>query len=381
MASKMISRNLNPSRSLALDVFRGLTLAGMILVNNEGDWDLAFHQLKHTPWHGFTLADLVFPTFVFIMGVAVAFTAPKRDSVTGEKLTRPDWPHIIKRVAILIGLGLLFNFNPDRFTLAQYRIPGVLQRIALSYLFCTIFVSYTGKRTQATTAAGLLALYWALMKLVPVPGFGAGDLSMQGNLVAYIDNHLMPGHLFLPKWDPEGLLSTIPAISTGLLGVMAGHWLREKRSQTETIAGLLVGGCFLVAAGMAANHWFPINKNLWSPSFVLYAGGLSMNGLAICLWIVDFKKIDFWTKPFVILGVNSITSYLFSEFLMGLTMVLPVARASGGGTIPLRIFAFGRILEPIAGPCVGSLIYALCCVAITTAVAAILYKKKIFIKI
>jgi predicted acyltransferase len=380
MSSKMISRKLNPSRTLSLDVFRGLTLAGMILVNNEGDWDLAYYQLKHTAWHGFTLADLVFPSFVFIMGVAVAFNASGRNIVGGAP-ARSDWPHILKRVVILFSLGLLLNFDPSRLTLAHYRIPGVLQRIALSYIFCTLLVTFTGKRVQVAAAAGLLALYWALMKLVPVPGFGAGDLSMQGNLVAFIDNYLIPGHLFKPVWDPEGILSTLPAISTGLIGVAAGHWLREKRPETEKISGLLVWGFILIAAGLAANHWFPINKNLWSPSFVLYTGGLAMNGLALCMWFVDFKQIKFWTAPFVVLGVNSITAYFFSEFMMGVTIVLPVAHSAAGKTITLREYFFGSILVPVIGPCNGSLIYALVCLAITITVVGVLYKKKIFIRI
>jgi predicted acyltransferase len=381
MPSKFISRKLNPSRLLALDVFRGLTLAGMILINNEGDWDHAYHQLMHTAWHGFTLADLVFPSFVFIMGVAVAFTSKGRSIDGAGNPARPDWGHILRRVLILFALGLVLNFDPSRFTLSHYRIPGVLQRIALSYLFCTILVTYTEKRVQAIAAAGLLALYWALMKLVPVPGFGAGDLSMQGNLVAYIDNHLIPGHLFKPVWDPEGLLSTIPALSTGLIGVMAGHWLREKRTETEKISGLLVAGCLLIAAGLFTNHWFPINKNLWSPSFVLYTGGLAMNGLALCMWFVDFKQVKFWTAPFVVLGVNSITAYFLSEFMMGVTMVLPVAHTPAGETITLRQYYYGIILAPVFGTCNAALIYALTCLAITVAAIAVLYKKKIFIKI
>jgi predicted acyltransferase len=381
MPSKMISRKLNPARSLALDVFRGLTLAGMILVNNEGDWDLAYYQVRHTPWHGFTFADLVFPSFVFIMGVAVAFAAAGRSANGVREPAKPDWGHVMKRVAILFALGLMMNLDPSRLTLAHYRIPGVLQRIALSYLFCTLLVTFTGKRAQAVAAAGLLALYWALMKLVPVPGFGAGDLSMHGNLVAYIDNHLIPGHLFLPVWDPEGLLSTLPAIATGLIGVMAGHWLREKRSETEKIAGLLVAGCIFIVAGLVAKHWFPINKNLWSPSFVLYAGGLSMNGLAICLWFVDFRQKISWTKPFVVLGVNSIVAYVFSEFIMGVTMVLPVGRTAAGETITLRHYFFGHVLAPAVGACNAALIYALICLAITVAAVGLLYKKKIFIKI
>jgi predicted acyltransferase len=381
MASKLISRKLNPSRSLALDVFRGLTLAGMILVNNEGDWNMAYSQLRHTAWHGFTLADLVFPSFVFIMGVAVAFTASGR-SINGVKATaRPDWGRVLQRVIILFALGLVLNFDPSRLTLAHYRIPGVLQRIALSYLFCTLLVAYTGKWIQAVAAAGLLAAYWALMKLVPVPGFGAGDLSMHGNLAAYIDNHLIPGHLFKPVWDPEGLLSTLPAISTGLIGVMAGHGLRGKRSELDKISGLIAAGCILVVAGLIADYWFPINKNLWSPSFVLFTCGLAMNGLAICMWVVDFKKVRFWTAPFVVLGVNSITAYVLSEFMMGVTIVLPVARSAGGEMITLRKYFYGNILAPVAGPSNAAVIYALICLAITAAAVGALYKKKIFIKI
>lgn len=381
MSSRMISRRLNPSRSLAIDVFRGLTLAGMILVNNEGDGNAAFIQLKHTAWHGFTLADLVFPTFVFIMGVAVAFTAPKRDEATGSPITPPDWTHILKRVVILFALGLLLNFDPTRLTLADYRIPGVLQRIAVSYLFCAIFVNHTGKRTQAFAAAGLLALYWLLMKLAPVPGFGAGDLSMRGNLAAFVDNHLFPGHLYKPMWDPEGALGSIPAVSTGLIGMLTGHWLREKRPQTQTIAGMCVCGCILIAVGLIANIWFPINKNLWSPSYVLFTGGLSMIGLAICIWVVDFKKVTFWTKPFLVLGVNSITAYVFSEALMGLTNVIPVGHDGGGHVITLRKCFFGVVLAPLAGPGGGALLYAICCAILTIIVAGLLYRKSVFIKI
>jgi len=380
MASKMISRSLNPSRSLALDVFRGLTLAGMILINNEGSWDYAYHQLMHTPWHGFTLADLVFPSFVFIMGVAVAFGAkrPSPDSLPEA----PDWTHVFKRVAILFFLGMLMNFNPERLSLDSYRIPGVLQRIAIAYLCCTVFLTYTHRRAHAAIAAGLLAFYWALMKLIPVPGFGAGDLSMQGNLAAYIDNHIIPGHLFQPAWDPEGILSTIPAISSGLIGLLAGQWLREKqRPATERIAGLLIWGSILFAASLAANKWFPYNKNLWSPSFVLLTSGLAMNGLAMCLWFIDLRGSKSWTKPFVFLGVNSIVAYVFSEMIMGITMVLPVGHDAAGKTVTLRTWLYGHVLAPAFGACNAALIYALLCVGITVAFTALLYKKNVFVKI
>ncbi|MEW6202167.1 MAG: DUF5009 domain-containing protein, partial [bacterium] len=266
-----------PKRLLSLDVFRGITIAGMILVNNHGPDATPYAPLRHADWHGWTPTDLVFPFFVFIMGVSMAFSFARRTESGHSK--RNFLRHIVKRSVILFVLGLLWNF--DIMKLPYWRIMGVLQRLALVYLFASLIVLYTRRRGQAISAAALLALYWALMKLVPVPGFGAGDLSREGNLAGYIDNLLLKGYLYTPTWDPEGLLHTIPAIAGGLIGCLVGHWIRSDKGITEKISGLAVAGNIFIVAGLILHSWFPINKNLWSPSYVIFISGLAMNFLAV----------------------------------------------------------------------------------------------------
>lgn len=367
------------TRFLSLDVFRGITIAGMILVSDGGDQK--YPILEHAAWDGWTIADLVFPLFVFIVGVTIAFSLSRRHDTgqSGGKLVL----HVLRRTIILFLLGIIYYiqyFAGLTSIITHLRIMGVLQRIALVYFFTSIIVMFTGRRAQIGVTAFLLALYWALMKLVPVPGFGAGVLTREGNLAGYIDNIFLKGHLYAQTWDPEGLLHTIPAIATGLLGALAGHWLREKKELPEKIAGLLIAGNILVVLGFIVNPYFPINKNLWSPSFVLLTGGFAMILLAFCVWLIDFKGKKTWPMPFVFLGANSLLTYFLSGLLGDILSSIPVTK-SAGKTVYLWDFVYHNILTPIAGPLNGSLLFSLLYIVLWMALMSILYRKKIFVKV
>ncbi|MFC1474951.1 acyltransferase family protein [bacterium] len=302
-----------PTRLLALDVFRGLTIAGMIVVNNQVG-GRPYDSLRHAGWHGWTLADLVFPSFVFIMGVALAYSMGNR-ARAGQSSAKM-YRHIAIRAIILFALGLLSTYDPAK-GLAHIRIMGVLQRLALVYLFASVIAMNTKSgRGLLAWAVWLSVLYWGLMKLVPVPGYGAGDLSQAGNLAAYIDNLFLKGHLYTEKWDPEGLLHTLPAISSCLLGTLTGHMIRAERKLTDKIATIQVAGLALIILAFIANLYFPINKNLWSPAFVMLTCGIGMCVLGAFLWVIDFRGIKSWTGPFFVLGMNPLFAYLISGLMM-----------------------------------------------------------------
>jgi len=267
-------------RLLSLDAFRGLTVAGMILVNNPGDWGHIYAPLEHAPWNGWTPTDLIFPFFLFIVGVSITFAlgqsagSGSQEGVIGK---------ILKRSLTLFLLGLFLNFFP-KFDITTVRIPGVLQRIALVYLACSLIFLKTTPRQQLYILAGLLVGYWFLLTVVPVPGVGYANLEPTTNLAAWLDRIIItPAHVYKATkvWDPEGLLSTLPAISTGTLGLLVGTWLRSNRPATDKVAWLFTAGCLLTLAGLLWNGFFPINKALWTSSYVLLAGGLAMLGLAL----------------------------------------------------------------------------------------------------
>ncbi|HEU4595852.1 MAG TPA: heparan-alpha-glucosaminide N-acetyltransferase domain-containing protein, partial [Pyrinomonadaceae bacterium] len=252
-------------RMLSLDAFRGLTIAGMILVNNPGTWGAIYSPLRHAEWHGWTPTDLIFPFFLFIVGVSITLALSRRAESGGSK--RDLYLKIFRRAALIFALGIFLAGFPF-FDFAGIRIPGVLQRIAVCYLFAALVFLKTGWRTQALIAAALLVIYWMLMTLVAVPGFGAGDLGKEGNLAAYIDRALLEGHIWKQAkvYDPEGILSTIPAVATTLCGVLTGHLLRSRQSPFEKTAAMFVAGAAGVVAGWAWNFWFPVNKALWTSS-------------------------------------------------------------------------------------------------------------------
>src|SRR5215510_13690354 len=233
-------------RLVSLDVFRGITIAGMVLVNNPGTWEHIYWPLEHASWHGWTPTDLVFPFFVFIVGVSIPLAFAKR--LEGGGSTRDLYLKIIKRTLIIFAIGLFLNGLPY-FGLAEYRIPGVLQRLAVCYFFASIIFLNTKVRTQIAIALGLLIFYWLLVKLVPAPGFAAGDLTKEGSLPSFVDRVVFGKHVWAQAkvYDPEGLLSTIPALVTTLIGVLTGHWLRTIKPAYEKVAGLCVIGMVCVA--------------------------------------------------------------------------------------------------------------------------------------
>ena len=360
-------------RLVSLDVFRGLTIAGMVLVNNPGSWEHIYWPLEHAQWSGWTPTDLVFPFFLFIVGVSIPLAFANRLEKGGSK--RDLYLKIVKRTLIIFAIGLFLNGLPY-FGLAEYRIPGVLQRIAVCYFFASIIFLNTKLRTQIAIAIGLLIFYWALVKLVPAPGFAAGDLTKEGSLPSYVDRVVFGKHVWAQArvYDPEGLLSTIPAIVTSLIGVLTGQWLRTEKTRYEKAAGMFVAGAVLVAIGWAWNAFFPINKALWTSSYVAFTGGLALQFLSVCYWLIDIKGYRRWAKPFEVFGLNAIALYVVADVL---AMLLGVVKV-GGEPLGGRIYSF---FAAIASPINASLMFAICFVLFCLVLMWILYQRKIFLKV
>jgi predicted acyltransferase len=364
-------------RMSSLDVFRGITIAGMILVNNPGTWDAIYSPLEHAEWDGLTPTDLVFPFFLFIVGVSIALALARRGEGGGGK--RDLYAKIVRRTIIIFGLGLVLTAFPYD-DLATLRIPGVLQRIAVCYFFAAVIFLNTRWRAQASVAAALLLLYWAAMKLIPVPGFGAGDLSMEGNLAAYVDRGVFGRHTWKPLYDPEGLLSTIPAVATTLCGVLTGQLLRSKRAPLEKVAAMFVAGAGCVVVGWAWNYWFPVNKALWTSSYVVLTAGLALQLLAACYWLVDIKGHRAWAKPFLAFGTNALAVYFFSEMTVRVAALIKFTRPDGGRTDVLGLI-YEKLFASWAAPVNASLMFAVCTVLVWLGVMSILYRKRIFIRV
>ena len=362
---------------VSLDVFRGISIAGMILVNNAGSLRHVYHPLQHADWNGWTLTDLLFPFFLFTVGVALTLSFSERFGRGGSE--RKLFLGILRRTFILFGLGILLSGFPH-YHWATVRIPGVLQRIALCYFCSALIFMKTGIRGQAIATIMLLAIYWLMMKLVPVPGYGAGVLEKEGSLAGYLDGLLMPGHLLQPTWDPEGLLSTLPAIATTMSGILAGHWLRSGRSAGRKTRWLLIAGAGAVLIGQVMGIWFPVNKNLWTSSYAVFTSGIALLFFGLCYWVVDVRGHRLLTKPLVIFGANAITVYLlsdiFAQLLDTFTATLP-----GGALVTLRTYLYEEFFVPWAGPLNGSLFFALAYMLIWLAPMAVLYRKRILIKI
>jgi len=361
-------------RLLSLDVFRGLTMAGMVIVNNPGDWGNVYAPLLHADWHGWTPTDLIFPFFLFIVGVSI--------TLSGKSAS---WTAILRRAVVIAALGLFLAGYP-RFNLAGWRIPGVLQRIAICYLAAAAIYRWTSGRRGAqplviaAVAVSLALVYWAAMTFVPVPGGFAGDLSPEGNLGAWLDRALMDGHLWRPRWDPEGLLSTIPAISTTLLGILAGLVLTSERSSDRKAALLAVGGATGIVIGYAWHPVFPINKNLWTSSYAIFTAGAASMLLAACYWIIDVKGWKRWTTPLVVLGVNAITLFVASGLLVKTLSVIRVA-GPDGRDIALSSWMYLHWFVPLADPKNASLLYALANLAVLFALLGWMYRRRIILKV
>ena len=291
-------------RLLSLDFFRGLTIATMILVNNPGDWGHIYAPLEHSKWHGCTPTDLVFPFFLFIVGVSIVFALQKKvsDGKEHNKLIL----QAARRAGIIFALGLLLALIPG-FDFEHLRIPGVLQRIAIVFFLCVVIYLKTNLRSQIALLVILLLLYYLLMNFIPVPGQGDSNLNPGTNLAAWLDNLILtPAHMWreTKTWDPEGILSTLPAIGNCLIGVMAGSWLKGKQhSDGEKVAWLFCISAALTTGGLVWNAFFPMNKALWTSSFVLFTSGLAMAGLSICYWLIDVNHRKKYIVPLVAFGV------------------------------------------------------------------------------
>jgi predicted acyltransferase len=360
-------------RLLSLDVFRGATMASMILVNNPGSWSEVYAPLLHAEWHGWTFTDAIYPSFLWIVGVAMTLSFARRVE-RGDNRGRLLL-HAGRRALILFALGLFLNGFPF-FALDTLRIPGVLQRIAICYLAAAAIVLFARVRGQVYWTVSLLAFYWAAMRFVPVPGHGAGILEKEGNLAQYIDSLLLSGHMWSQTriWDPEGLLSTIPAVATTLFGVLAGHILRARRGPAETAAWLFTMGAALLAAGAVLDLWFPINKNLWTSSFAVFMAGFSATAFALCYWVADGAGARRWTKPFVVFGMNAIAVYVLSGVLGDVLGLIRV------GELSLQRWIFEAAFLPLASPRNASLLYALANVGVLYLAALGMYRRKWFVK-
>jgi predicted acyltransferase len=350
----------------SLDAFRGFTIAGMILVNTPGSWDHVYPQLRHAAWHGWTLTDLVFPFFLFIVGVAMTFSFGHRLEGGNRRRLHRKVP---QRAIVIFALGLLLAAFPD-FDLANLRVVGVLQRIALVYLVSSWIVLVTSRRAQGWIVVALLGGYWAAMTWIPVPGVGAGVLTPEGNFAAWIDRFIVPGQMYRGSWDPEGLFSTLPAIATTLLGVFTGYWIRSGRDRAKIAAGLFIGGSVTLLAGLAWGVWLPINKNLWTSSYVLFTAGAALVVLAFCYWLIDVLGYRRWARPAIVYGLNPLAVYVLSSLVAKLLARLGFTH-----------WAYETVLTPWLAPLNASLVFALSWVVLWWSVAALLYRQRIFIKI
>src|SRR5579872_2093594 len=301
-------------RLVSLDAFRGATMAFMILVNTPGDGRHTYWPLQHAKWNGWTPTDVVFPSFLWIVGVALTLSL-------GPRLARGDsraalFRQAARRAAILFALGVMVYIYPA-FDLSTQRIMGVLKRIAICYLAAAAIYLTTKVRGQLIWIVSLMAIYWLLMAFAPVPGYGAGRLDVAGNFAHYVDRIVLGSHNYLQTktWDPEGIVSTLPAIATCLFGVLAGHILAMRRTLGERCLRLLAVGAVLVAAGLICNTWLPINKKLWTDSFALFMAGLDFLLFAGFVWLVDVLRWHRGVKPLVIMGMNAIVVYLASELV------------------------------------------------------------------
>lgn len=374
-------------RLLSLDFFRGVTVAAMILVNNPGDWGHIYSPLEHAEWNGCTPTDLVFPFFLFIVGVSIAYamSSKKNDPASHSKTILKAF----KRALILFGLGLFLSLFPKIFTdpleaFKTVRIPGVLQRIAVVFFISSVLFLKSSTKNLFRIIIGLLAVYWALMTFVPVPGVGFPNLEKETNLGAWIDRSVLTeAHLWktAKTWDPEGILGTIPAIATGLLGVLTGIYLRRKDIDEPTkVSWLFSAGISAAILGLLWGLAFPINKSLWTSSYVLYSGGLAMMVLAFSYWIIDIKGYAAFTPPFVAYGLNAITVFFLSGLIPRLLNMIRVSIPDGTDT-GFQSWLYTSYFKPHFSPVNASLAWAICFNLFWFIILWVMYKKKIIIKV
>jgi predicted acyltransferase len=383
-----------PERLLSIDLLRGLTIAFMILVNDQTG-PAPFSQLVHASWNGFTATDLVFPTFVLLVGLSTVLSTAARlaRGVSRGELFR----HTLRRTLLLLLFGFVVNNFPF-FHMATARYYGVLPRIAICYfIVAMLYLLSSGWKDKVVVAVLCLVGYWALMRFVPVPGFGVPTHAIpindhDANLTAWLDRQIFTApHLYERTRDPEGLLSTLPAIATALFGLLAGMWLRTRHSNTRKASMLALAGTLLLAGGLLWNLSFPINKKLWTSSFSLFAGGLSLLLLATFIYIVDERRLglskinkdpaNFSSHPIVykillVFGTNAILAYMISE--LGDNLMGSIHPSRG---ITLKVATFLAIYRAVPHPTWASLLYSMAFVSLCWLAVLPFYRKRIFLRI
>jgi len=375
-------------RLLSLDVVRGITIAFMIMVNNNGGPG-SWRFMNHAAWNGLTPTDLVFPTFVFVVGVSVVFAFETR-LARGAKRAQLAW-HTVQRAAILILFGIVVNSFPT-FQLVHMRFYGVLQRIAICYLVVGLFYLWDSRAsTKGFALVVSLVGYWILVRWTPIPGVGMPGrdvpfMDMTQNLVSWIDRHVFPYHLYLypPDHnvrDPEGLLSDLPAVGTALMGVLTGLWLRSSRTSAAKAFGLGVASGSSLALGYLWSLSFPLNKNMWTSSFVLVAAGYSLALLTLAFWAVEVQGwLKGWTWAWLVFGSNAIAAYMISELLPGALDHISVATGPGRH-VDLNEWIFGHVFAHVPNPHWAAFAYSVSFTAVCFLPVWVLYRKKIFIKL
>lgn len=397
-------------RLVSLDVFRGLTIAGMLLVNDPGTWSAIYPPLQHAPWHGWTPTDLIFPFFLFIVGITTQLSvSARRARGDDERAVRRQ---IFRRAGLIFLFGLLINGFPfftwgavdgnpdpsfgDRIVdrLTDWRIMGVLQRIALAYLISALIATRATIRTQIIVAAALLFGYWLVMTVLPVPGTNGvpGALLLdrpETTMAAYWDrflldwtrfglgNHLWSGSV---TWDPEGFLSTAGAVATALLGNLVGRWIGQKKPLVERVAAMFAIGAVAMVAGLMWNWVFPINKGIWTSSYVLFTAGMATVALATIMWLVDMQNRRGWTKPFVIYGMNPMVAFVGSAVMARL--IYSILRVDyNGQSVSLQNWIYQTAFASWLAPKNASLAFAVAFVTFWYVVLAVLYRRKIFFRV
>ncbi|MBU7586018.1 MAG: DUF5009 domain-containing protein [Nostoc sp. TH1S01] len=379
-----MEKSSTPSTRLAsLDVFRGIAIASMILVNNPGSWDYVYPPLDHAKWHGCTPTDLVFPFFLFIVGVAMPFSFAKYTSE--NRPTATVYQRILRRGLILFSLGLflaLFSLTLDWLikgippNFSTLRIMGVLQRISLAYVLAALAVLNLSRRWLWILAAVVLIGYWLAMQFIPVPGFGAGNLSPEGNLGAYIDRIILGKHLYRGgPFDPEGLFSTLPAVVTVVLGYFTGDWLRTQPIKSRTSVNLVIFGLIALVIGLLWGFLFPINKQLWTSSYVLFTAGWALLTLALCYELIEVRNLRRWGLPLEVMGLNAIFLFVGSGIFTRILLKTNI------GSSTTYTWIYEHLFRPWAGTFNGSLMFAIVMVLFWWTILYGMYRRRWFFKI
>lgn len=371
-----------PARLVSLDMLRGLTVAWMIVVNTSGDSRYTFHELAHSKWNGCTIADVIFPCFLFMMGISAQISI--RSKLRKQTPKKDVLLQSLKRSALLFLFGLVVNSFP-LFHLDTLRFCGVLQRIALCYFLCVVLLMYFKPRVLVACTAILLIGYWIALRWIPIPHIGYPGLDVPlmdhfANLSSWLDRALIPqAHLYRQGvYDPEGILATLPSLASTLIGALAGLWLQKQQSRGRTATGLLLASISCMTIGLVWAHWFPLNKRLWSSSFALFTSGTSLLLLWCFYALLDRKERQApkWLLPLVVFGTNALPAYIFSELLAS---ALSTWHLSSG--LSLQKWLYQPFLHISATLSIAALSYAVAFMFVCFLATYLLYRKHIFLKV